>query len=399
VPARASLIPPAPANASAVAALGKRLFFDATLSASGKMSCATCHSPQAAYGPPNARAVQLGGPQLDRAGTRAVPSLRYTLNRTPIWFHEQATEIGERLIENEAPAGGLTWDGRFDHLRDQAAFPLLNPAEMANRNPAAIVAKLRTAPYAGAFRVAFGRDVLHDVKTAFASALIAIETFELDDPSFHPYTSKYDAYLDGHATLSAREAKGKKLFDDPRRGGCALCHVDAKGANGAHPLFTDYQFEALGVPRNPEIPANRDSHYYDLGLCGPLRKDQSSVKSYCGLFKTPTLRNVATRQVFFHNGRFHTLRDALRFYVQRDTNPRKWYPVARDGAVTKYDDMPASYRSNVDVVDPPLASERGKQPVWSEREIDDVIAYLKTLNDGYTSKSYDGGVAPITSRK
>lgn len=398
-PAVASLIPPAPAHASAVAALGKRLFFDATLSASGKMSCATCHSPLAAYGPPNARAVQLGGVRLDRAGTRAVPSLRYTLNRVPIWFHEHATEIGERLIENEAPAGGLTWDGRFDHLRDQAAFPLLNPAEMDNSSPAAIVAKLRTAPYAGAFRTAFRHDVLRDVKTAYASALIAIETFELDDPSFHPYTSKYDAYLDGHARLSAQEARGKKLFDDPLRGGCELCHIDAKGANGAHPLFTDYQFEALAVPRNPEIPANRDPHYYDLGLCGPLRKDQSSVKTYCGLFKTPTLRNVATRHVFFHNGRFHTLRDALRFYVQRDTNPRKWYPVARDGTIAKYDDIPAAYRSNVDVIDPPLASERGKKPVWSERDIDDVIAYLRTLSDGYTTTSYNGGVSPITSRR
>jgi cytochrome c peroxidase len=398
-PVEASLIPAAPANVSAVAALGKRLFFDATLSASGKMSCATCHSLLAAYGPPNARAVQLGGPKLDRAGTRAVPSLRYTLNRAPIWFHEQSTEIGERVIENEAPAGGLGWDGRFDHLRDQAAFPLLNPAEMANPSPAAIVAKLRTASYAGAFRVAFGADVLHDVKTAYASALIAIETFELNDPSFHPYTSKYDAYLDGLATLSAQEAHGKKLFDDPSRGGCALCHIDAKGANGAHPLLTDYQFEALAVPRNPEIPANRDPHYYDLGLCGPLRRDQSSVKTYCGLFRTPTLRNVATRHVFFHNGRFHTLRDALRFYVQRDTDPRKWYPLARDGTVTKYDDIPALYRHNVDVVDPPLASERGKKPVWSEHDIDDVIAYLKTLNDGYTPATHDGGISPLTSRK
>jgi cytochrome c peroxidase len=398
-PAGASLIPPAPANASAVAALGKRLFFDTALSASGKMSCASCHSPLAAYAPPNGRAVQLGGPQLDRSGTRAVPSLRYTLNRAPIWFHEQSTEIGERLIENEAPAGGLTWDGRFDHLRDQAAFPLLNPAEMANASPAAIVAKLRTAPYAGQFRAAFGGDVLRDATTAYASALVAIETFELDDPSFHPYTSKYDAYLDGHASLSAQEARGKKLFDDPLRGGCELCHIDAKGANGAHPLFTDYQFEALAVPRNTDIPANRDPHYYDLGLCGPLRKDQSAVKTYCGLFKTPTLRNVATRRAFFHNGRFHTLRDALRFYVQRDTNSRKWYPVARDGTVVKYDDLPAAYRSNVDVIDPPLASERGKKPVWSERDIDDVIAYLKTLNDGYAPVSYDGGVSPITSRR
>ena len=210
-----------------------------------------------------------------------------------------------------------------------------------------------------------------------------IETFELDDPSFHPYTSKYDAYLDGHATLSAQETRGKKLFDDPLKGGCELCHIDAKGANGAHPLFTDYQFEALAVPRNPEIPANQNPHYYDLGLCGPLRRDQSSVKSYCGLFKTPTLRNVATRRVFFHNGRFHTLRDALRFYVQRDTDPRKWYPLTRDGTVTKYDDIPERYRGNIDVVDPPFDRHLGDQPAMTAQDETDIIAFLRTLTDGY----------------
>lgn len=397
--ADASLIPPPPDHPSAVAALGRSLFFDQSLSASGRMACATCHSATAAYAPPNGRAVQLGGAHLDRAGTRAVPTLRYTLNRTPIWFHEHASAIGERLTESEPPAGGLTWDGRFDHLRDQAAFPLLNADEMANRDPAAVVAKLRAAPYASAFRSAFGRDVLSDTRSAYAAALEAIETFELDDPSFHPFTSKFDAYLDGAAQLTFQERNGKKLFDDPKRGGCALCHIDAAGANGAHPVFTDYQFEALAVPRNGEIPANRNPHYYDLGLCGPLRRDQASTATYCGLFKTPTLRNVATRRAFFHNGKYHTLRDALRFYVQRDTDPKKWYPVDHTGAVQTYDDIPARYRSNVDVTDPPLASERGGKPVWSEHDIDDVIAFLKTLDDGYTTRSFDGGVSAITGRR
>src|SRR3546814_7422914 len=63
-----------------------------------------------------------------------------------------------------------------------------------------------------------------------------------------------------------------------------------------------------GVPRNPEIPANADASYYDLGLCGPMRTDQHDNQNYCGLFKTPSLRNVAERGAFFHNGRFHTLR-------------------------------------------------------------------------------------------
>ena len=388
-----------PRDDRAVAALGRRLFFDPSLSASGRESCASCHSPAYAYGPPNGRAVQLGGPDGRRAGTRAAPTLRYTLDRTPIWFHEQAVSLAERLTENEPPAGGFTWDGRFDRLRDQAAFPLFNPDEMANASLQAVVAKLRAAPYAADFRALFGDAVLDEPTAALARALYAIERFELTDSSFHPYTSKYDAYLDGAASLTTQELRGKQLFDDPRGGACMICHLDGRGANGAHPIFTDFQFEALGVPRNPEIPANRNAHYFDLGLCGPLRTDQAAVATFCGLFKTPTLRNVATRHAFFHNGRFHTLRDALRFYVQRDNDPQKWYPVARDGSVARFDDLPARYRANVDTTDRPLGAKRGERPIWNEHDISDVIAYLATLTDGYSREAHDGGVSPLTNRR
>jgi cytochrome c peroxidase len=386
-------------NDVAAASLGKRLFFDPSLSASGRISCATCHSPAHAYGPPNGRAVQLGGVKVNRPGLRAVPTLRYTLNRTPIWFHEQSVSLGERLVENEPPAGGFTADGRFNRLRDQATAPLLDPSEMANANSQAVVAKLRAAPYAADFRTLFGPGIFGDAQAAYAGALYAIERFELTDASFHPFTSKYDAYLDGDASLTPQERHGKLLFDDPQRAGCEICHLDEKGANGAHPVFTDYQFEALGVPRNMEIPANHDPRYYDMGLCGPMRSDESTVASYCGSFKTPTLRNVATRHAFFHNGRFHTLRDALRFYVQRDTDPQKWYPVGRDGTVEKYDDLPERYRANVDTTDAPLKSKHGERPIWSESDISDVIAFLHTLDDGYSKRSHDGGVSPVTSRR
>jgi cytochrome c peroxidase len=140
-------------------------------------------------------------------------------------------------------------------------------------------------------------------------------------------------------------------------------------------LFTDYQFEALGVPRNPEITANAAATYFDQGVCGPLRGDQRDQARYCGLFKTPTLRNVATRGAFFHNGRFHTLKDALRFYARRDTDPKLWYPQ------DKFDDLPAAVRANVDVIDKPLTLKEGEAPMWSDAEIDDVMAFLQTLTD------------------
>jgi len=372
---------------SETAALGKLIFFDQSLSASGKMSCASCHSPSHAYGPPNGLAAQLGGPELHSQGTRAVPSLRYVLNRTPVWSHAQAATVAERIEDTDnAPSGGFGWDGRFNHLHEQASFPLFNPNEMANPNSAGVLAKLERAPYAARFKALFGQTIFSNPDKAFAQAMAAIERFELEDPSFHPYTSKFDYYLDGQVQLTARELRGKKLFDDPAAGNCASCHIDQVGVNGSHPLFTDYNFEALGVPRNRELRVNADQRYFDMGLCGPLRTDQVSNKTYCGLFKTPTLRNTATRQVFFHNGSFHTLKGALRFYVQRDTNPAKWYPTNRHGKVDKFDDLPLAMRVNVDTLDEPLTRKPGGRPAWNERDIDDVAAFLATLNDGYKYK-------------
>lgn len=375
-----------PSSDAAVAALGKRIFFDSTLSASGRMSCSSCHNPAFAYGPSNDRAVQLGGRTGALPGTRAAPSLRYVLNRTPVYYKSYTMNIEERIREgSEPPSGGFGWDGRFNSLHEQAAFPLLAPNEMANAGVGSVVAHVRDGAYADDFRRVFGEKVLHDSAEAFARVVYAIERFELTDPSFHPYDSKYDLYLDGKAQLTLAEKRGLALFEDPRRGNCSSCHLDQKGADGSHPLFTDYQFGALGVPRNHEIAANEDPAYYDQGLCGPSRTDQRDRADFCGMFKTPTLRNVARRGAFFHNGRFHSLRDALRFYVRRDTDPQLWYPRRKDGGVDKFDDLPRARRVNVDVASAPLTKRRGEAPVWTDAEIDDVIAFLTTLNDGYAA--------------
>jgi cytochrome c peroxidase len=362
------------------AVVGREIFFDARLSSSGKLSCASCHSAANAYGPPNALPVQLGGRSLHTAGLRAVPSLRYTLARTPVWAHPRPTSLAERVAEHDdVPAGGFAWDGRFDSLHEQAAFPLLAASEMASSKER-VVQKIEQGPYAERFREAFGQDSFANTDKAFAFALLALERFELEDPSFHPYSSKYDRYLDGRATLTAQEQRGLALFNDGDRGNCASCHLSAPGADGSHPLFTDFQFEAIGVPRNSSIPANRDSKFYDMGLCGPIRTNQTD-SSYCGMFKTPTLRNVATRQVLFHNGRFHTLKEALRFYVERDTNPGEWYPHGQHQDPNTYDDLPAALRPNVDKITLPFSGNKNKRPVWNDAEIDDVIAFLKTLSD------------------
>jgi cytochrome c peroxidase len=97
----------------------------------------------------------------------------------------------------------------------------------------------------------------------------------------------------------------------------------------------------------------------------------------------PSLRNVALREAFFHNGGFKTLKDALTFYVQRDTNPEKFYPLASDGSVEKFDDVPPEYRVNVNTREAPYNRRPGEAPALSDAEIDDLIAFLETLSDGY----------------
>jgi cytochrome c peroxidase len=363
-------------SVEAMTELGRLLFFDRILSASGKMACATCHDPEFAYGPPNRRPVQPGGAKLELAGIRAVPSLRYLQSVPPFTEHFEDDEQGGA---DQGPAGGRTWDGRADSAHDQARLPLLSPFEMANASPEAVVARVARASYAARFRDTFGTDVFNDSKRAFNAVLLSLEVFQQSAGDFYPYSSKYDAWLRGKAKLTVREQHGLALFEDPKKGNCASCHPSRSRA-GALPAFTDFGFVALGVPRNRTIPANSHRDYYDLGLCGPERKDWVAREEYCGLFRTPSLRNVAVKRTFFHNGAFHSLRRVLEFYVERDREPEKWYPRGPDGRVRIYDDLPARFRGNINR-DPPFDRQRNDAPALSESEIDDVIAFLKTLTD------------------
>jgi cytochrome c peroxidase len=353
------------------ASLGREIFFDPSLSASGQMACSSCHDPAHAHAQTNALAVQFGGPNLDVAGTRSVPSLRY-LNNFGFSFDDEGT-----------PNGGFNRDGRSMSLLDQAERPLLSANEMANGDAATFVAKLAVAEYADEFRKVFGNDVFADVDGAFFRARFAIEAYEQSETALHPFDSKYDYFLAGKLMLAPAEFRGLALFNRADKGNCQACHPSGRGSDGSPPLFTDYTYDNLGLPRNAEIPANMDPVYFDLGLCGPFRTDLETQRDLCGAFKVPTLRNVATRQVFFHNGAFKTLRDALRFYVRRDTNPNEFYPVGANGAVQKFDDLPPELLRNVNTQEVPYERHTGQAPRLDDSEIDDVAAFLATLTDGY----------------
>jgi len=392
---------------SAMAQLGQRVFFDPSLSSSGRLSCASCHSPAHAYGPPNALPAMLGGPDLTRQGVRTAPSLMYlerqpnfsigpdndtneTVNLTQAVAASQDAARTQKTAQDTAltaanlvPQGGLFWDGRADTLQDQAFFPLLSPFEMDGGSIAEVAAKLRHAAYAPLFVQLFGPAIFASPRMAVAEAMFAVARYEIEDPAFHPYSSKFDYWLEGEARLTPTEMRGYLLFNDPAKADCGGCHLDQPDPDGQPPLFTDHQFEALAVPRNPALAANRDPAYFDLGICGPYRTDMAKDTQYCGLFLTPTLRNVATRHVFFHNGVYHNLQQVMDFYDFRDTNPEKIYPRGANGNVEKYNDIPPRYWANVDIVDPPFNRHPGEAPAMTAADETDIIAFLKTLTDGY----------------
>lgn len=400
-----------PQTLSMAAKVGQRLFFDPTLSASGKMSCASCHNPNHAFAPDNNLAVQLGGSDLKRQGARATPSLAYVME-TPIFsmvpdddgdaeFDQTANISANQNIQQKTgmpkvvatvPKGGFFLDGRANTLPEQALGPLLNPVEMNNESENQVVEKLKRLSYLNDLKAINSSSVQSGDKLLLSKALFAIARYETEEKAFALYNSKYDQYLQGKVTLNPAEMRGLKLFDDPKKGNCAACHLDKKTVDGRPPSFTDYQFAALGVPRNLDLSANANPQYFDLGICGPSRQDiYSKQAKNCGLFKTPSLRNVATKHVFFHNGAFHNLEDVLHFYVERDIQPEKFYPKKTNGGINKFNDLPEKYKVNINV-EAPLNRKIGDRPALNDAEIKDVISFLNTLTDGYISSK-----PPLTS--
>ncbi len=370
-------------------ALGRSLFSDRALSASGRVSCASCHDPAHAYGPPNHLPVQLGGPALDLPGIRAVPSLTYHQGIPA--FQEHFFDNDGNDSEDQGPTGGLDWDGRADSGHEQAAGPLLSSFEMANTDPTSVVARLKASRDAPAMREAFGRHVFDDPKLAWNGLLLALEVFQQSPADFYPFNSKYDAFLRGQVKLSPQEMRGLEVFNGKDRGNCASCHISAI-KRGAFPQFTDFGLIAIGVPRNRAIPANAKAGFRDLGACGPLRTDLRAHDDECGRFRTPSLRNVATRGVFFHNGVYASLEDAVRFYALRDSDPLRVY-----GKGGEFDDLPKKYQANLNQ-EVPFGAKPGDKPTMTAAEIADVVAFLKTLTDGYAVPRKDSVAANLKTR-
>ena len=397
---------------SATAQLGEKIFEDTALSVSGRQSCSSCHvaafafaADESSSGPDHESPVPLGGPNMDLPGFRNAPSLMYASYAPEFFFDSDG-----------GPNGGFFRDGRAATLAEQAVDPFTTPFEMANADAAEVVDRLKGRPYAGEFTALFGSAVLKDPQTALQRMGQAIAAYESESSEFHPFSSKFDFWQKGQATLTPQELRGLGLFNDPSKGNCAACHPSTPADGRTPPLFTDFSFDNLGVPRNTNIPQNSANGppdytpinsddglhgYYDLGICGPLRDNGTQkLSGICGQFKVPTLRNVAVTAPYFHNGQFATLEQAIGFYVRRDTNPDQFYPAAADGSVTKFDDLPglyggnfsvniaapgsdAGYLGNVNTGEIPYNRFLGDEPALTPSEINDLITFLCTLTDGY----------------
>jgi len=258
---------------------------------------------------------------------------------------------------------------------------MMNPAEMANTNKYQVAAKLVRAGYDKQLAPLFGASLASNPEMLFVEAMSALSRYQIEAQAFHRFDSKYDLWLEGRTRLNHAEMRGLRLFNDPDRANCAGCHLSQPSPDGLPPLFTDTEYEALGVPRNPAILANRDPHFFDMGLCAPLRADLAKQTQYCGMFLTPTLRNSAKRGVYFHNGRYHTLKQVLDFYNLREVAPDRIYPRDAAGRVVKYDDLPTRYHANIDTADAPFDRKQGDKRPMTDAEIADIIAFIHTLDD------------------
>ncbi|HSZ83996.1 MAG TPA: cytochrome c peroxidase [Polyangia bacterium] len=363
-------------DVAALAALGRRIFFDRDLSEPRGTSCASCHDPTRAYSGDNASTVGL--PRGSRAGhfaRRTSPSLLYLRYVPRFRFFQEGDD------PQVAPFGGFFWDGRADSIRELARQPLLNPDEMNNGDAATIAAKVARATYSAEFARLVG--AAGEPEKTLSGVGRAIEAY-LTTAEMAPFSSRFDAFVRGDASLTPIERRGLALFEDRGKGACGTCHVVATtGRDPAGSLFTDFGYDAVGVPRNRRAPRRPRP---DLGLCE--RRDTQTPTddpAYCASFRTPSLRNVAVRTSFMHNGAFTRLRDVVAFYATRATEPRRWY---RSGVV--FDDVPARFRRRINVTSPPYDRHPGDAPALSDDEIDAVVAFLRTLTDA----AYVGSTRP-----
>ena len=245
------------------------------------------------------------------------------------------------------------------------------------------MSKVCSAMYGQMFRMVFGASACtpSNVAADYDNVGFAIAAFE-DSPMVNRYSSKYDRYLRGEATLTSLERKGLALFEGKAK--CALCHPSRPGEGGEPPIFTDNTFDNLGLPRNPQNPVYdaRGDDWVDPGLGGFLESLGGDLAAKAaenvGKHRVPTLRNVDKRpsasfvKAFGHNGAFKSLKQIVHYYNTRDVLPRcETAPNPKVGQTC----WPAPE------VEANLNTEELGNLRLTEHDEDAIVAFLKTLSD------------------
>lgn len=347
--------------------LGKKLFFDENLSLNANQSCASCHAPEVGFTGPHSD-VNLHGAVYEGSvpgsfGDRKPPTAAYG-GDSPLLFMD-ATGLW---------TGGMFWDGRAtgwrlgDPLAEQALGPFLNPMEQALGSASDVLTVVKASDYAGLFETVFGAGSLDYVLPAYDNVGRAIAAYERS-AEVNPFTSKFDYWLNGKAKLTAQEQLGRAMFQG--KGKCSLCHL----IKGKQPLFTDFTYDNLGIPKNPENPFYlTQPDYVDAGLGGFLKSlGDPTWEANMGKHKVPTLRNVDLMpspdfvKAYGHNGYFKSLEEIVHFYNTRDVPGAGWNGVP----------WPApEVSANMNM------AELGNLGLSAKEEAA-IVAFMKTLSDGY----------------
>jgi len=388
------------ASASQYEQLGEAIFFDQDLSINRNQSCASCHDPAWGFTGPiaalNAHGAVYEGSIPGRFGDRKPPSAAYA-TVSPILY-----------VGKDGFVGGNFWDGRAtgeklgNPAADQAQGPFLNPMEQGLPDMACVVYRVLAASYKGLYDQVFPGNSLSsiafptDVETVCATegTTVGLSTSDRDavyreydrialaiaayeaSPGVNAFTSKFDAWRGGGgAQLTNVELRGFALFQG--KGKCQRCHP----SSGQKPLFTDFTYDNLGVPSNPENPALlADPSFRDPGLGGFLANvGYADWADELGKVKVPTLRNVDRRplmgaaKAYLHNGVFKSLQDVVHFYNTRDVLP----DCAVVPGTMGVDCWPApEIAQNVN------EDELGDLGLTPDEE-NAIVAFLKTLSDGF----------------
>jgi len=393
------------AQLSPMEALGKSIFFDGDLSINFNQSCASCHGPEAGWTGPNSAINTLGavyeGSVPGRFGARKPPSAAYA-TLSPI-FHQDKSGLF---------VGGNFWDGRATGERlgnpaaDQALGPFLNPVEQALPDSACVVYRVCTADYDTSFDSVWGAgscDIAWpaDVDTACATEGVTVDLSDDDrfqsdmnydaigisvaayeaSPEVNAFSSRFDL-----GKLDKEEQRGYALFHG--KGKCARCHP----ANGKEPLFTDFTFDNLGLPQNPDNPAGTSPDFVDPGLGGFLMNagyDEDVYEEEWGKHKVPTLRNIGKGsceaepenphcivKAYGHNGYFKTLAGIVHFYNTRDVK------ATCAGLYTEELALAENCWPEPEVAENVNDAELGDLGLSAEEEAA-IVSFLMTLSDGH----------------